>query len=408
MICYRKALFVVMLSCMAARPDVGKCDPQWAERSDALASGTVRRVDPPIEEQIAADKRWVSVDGDLSAATSWSPIGVPGLNDSLFFDGDSDMDVVSHLAAFSGVDKNLIWMTGNYYGSVGADGNPLTVPVAHLIYSGLGSLYHAFQTHSTQTTYVVIDSTNLQDAYTFASGGSATSLNLFLINGHVNILSGAGPFAGISVGSRSFTNQPEVTIGNSVGNVTNYFQRSGVVTTNSALGTSSGSCIVDGGSLIYTAAGTSDWNRLVITGGNVKYNGTGTLAECVVSNGTLDMTHDSRAKTITTLTLLPGAVFSTHFNITVTNLIDLRTANPILPYEFQGTCEGDDFDGDGTPDVCDRDIDDDGIPNVIDVCDYTPAGIAVDDTGRPLADANRDCTVDLHDFGIFQNSMIGP
>lgn len=77
-------------------------------------------------------------------------------------------------------------------------------------------------------------------------------------------------------------------------------------------------------------------------------------------------------------------------------------------YEFGGACEGSDFDGDETPDVCDPDIDNDGVPNFLDVCDYTPAGIAVDDTGRPLADANKDCIVDLRDFAILQNTMFGP
>ena len=78
-------------------------------------------------------------------------------------------------------------------------------------------------------------------------------------------------------------------------------------------------------------------------------------------------------------------------------------------FEFQtAVCEGDDFDGDGTPDVCDPDIDGDGVPNVIDVCDFTPPGVPVDDQGRPRADLNLDCEVDLRDFAIFQNSMIGP
>lgn len=77
-------------------------------------------------------------------------------------------------------------------------------------------------------------------------------------------------------------------------------------------------------------------------------------------------------------------------------------------YEFQAACDGPDFDGDGIPDICDRDIDGDGIPNVIDVCDNTPQGVPVDDQGRPYADLNHDCTVDLRDYAIFQNSMIGP
>lgn len=77
-------------------------------------------------------------------------------------------------------------------------------------------------------------------------------------------------------------------------------------------------------------------------------------------------------------------------------------------YEFQAACEGDDFDGDETPDVCDRDIDGDGIPNVPDLCDFTPPGVPVDDQGRPRADLNLDCIVDLRDFADFQNSLFGP
>jgi hypothetical protein len=77
-------------------------------------------------------------------------------------------------------------------------------------------------------------------------------------------------------------------------------------------------------------------------------------------------------------------------------------------FEFQAAWEGDDFDDDGTPDVYDLDIDGDGIPNVADVCDFTPPGVPVDDQGRPRADLNLDCKVDLHDYAIFQNSIFGP
>jgi hypothetical protein len=77
-------------------------------------------------------------------------------------------------------------------------------------------------------------------------------------------------------------------------------------------------------------------------------------------------------------------------------------------FEFQAECVGADFDGDGTADVCDRDIDGDGIPNVADRCDFTPAGIPVDSEGRPFADLNLDCNVNLRDFARFQMSLLGP
>ncbi len=74
-------------------------------------------------------------------------------------------------------------------------------------------------------------------------------------------------------------------------------------------------------------------------------------------------------------------------------------------YDFQGDCEGADFDDDGIPDLCDKDIDDDGITNSFDDCDYTPAGTIINSDGRPRADLNLDCVVNLADFGIFQNDI---
>jgi len=54
------------------------------------------------------------------------------------------------------------------------------------------------------------------------------------------------------------------------------------------------------------------------------------------------------------------------------------------------------------------DDDADGVHNDNDLCPATPPGIPVDETGRPRADMNDDCAVDLSDFAIFQLSMTGP
>lgn len=48
-----------------------------------------------------------------------------------------------------------------------------------------------------------------------------------------------------------------------------------------------------------------------------------------------------------------------------------------------------------------QDADADGVLDANDVCNNTPAGIAVDMQGRPLADADLDCDVDLLDFALF-------
>ena len=77
-------------------------------------------------------------------------------------------------------------------------------------------------------------------------------------------------------------------------------------------------------------------------------------------------------------------------------------------YESPSECFGADFDGDGLPDMCDADIDDDEVLNEADVCDFTPVGAPVDSSGRPLMDIDEDCDTDLADFTLFQLGFTGP
>ena len=76
-------------------------------------------------------------------------------------------------------------------------------------------------------------------------------------------------------------------------------------------------------------------------------------------------------------------------------------------YEFQSNCHGHDFDDDGIANDCDPDMDNDGVPNIIDVCPFTYPNLIVNDEGRPYADMNNDCKVDLSDFAFFQNQISG-
>ena len=54
------------------------------------------------------------------------------------------------------------------------------------------------------------------------------------------------------------------------------------------------------------------------------------------------------------------------------------------------------------------DLDGDGVPDDSDVCNCTPPGITVDGEGRPIADIDKDCDVDLADFLAFQTNYTGP
>jgi hypothetical protein len=54
------------------------------------------------------------------------------------------------------------------------------------------------------------------------------------------------------------------------------------------------------------------------------------------------------------------------------------------------------------PSVQAADVDQDGIEDFVDICSNTPKGIAINSAGRPLADADEDCDVDLKEFALLQ------
>lgn len=274
------------------------------------------------------DSTWVSTTGDLNAAASYTPSGVPIAAGTLYFNDSSQMDVISNLTALASVDITRIWFQESYYGNVGADGNPLTVGILRFIHNGAGRVYHAHSAFGSVTSYVVVNSPNQQDAYTLTStdGAGGVTYTLAVLSGGVNILSNSTSVIGkLIVGGGRVPGSPHVTIGD-VNSIPLYRQIGGTVTTKKM----PADAIVDGGTLIYDVAGTAGASSLELTGGRVEYSGTGTITRCIVANGTLDMTKDSRAKTITLLILLPGASFLTHDNITVTKVIDLRPKYPIL------------------------------------------------------------------------------
>lgn len=81
---------------------------------------------------------------------------------------------------------------------------------------------------------------------------------------------------------------------------------------------------------------------------------------------------------------------------------------PLTDCEACPPCDGPDFDGDGASDDCDTDIDNDGVRNDDDVCDFTPLGLVVQDNGTVPSDLDGDCNVDLRDYALWQVSLTGP
>ena len=69
-----------------------------------------------------------------------------------------------------------------------------------------------------------------------------------------------------------------------------------------------------------------------------------------------------------------------------------------------------DCDGNGVGDVCeppDGDNDGDGVLNGVDLCDCTPAGLAVDSLGVAKVDMNGDCVIDQADIEAFVDGLLG-
>lgn len=273
-------------------------------------------------------KSWVSTNGDLNSAASWSPSGTPVVSDHWFFGDSSQVDVISNLSALLGGSR--IWVQKTYEGNVGANGNPLVVYFNTMVHQGSGSIY--LNRTAYPTSFLTVDSPNLIDAMTITAVGATVpgdeELFVLCLSGGVEFLNDFGILYGLHVGSPQAT----VTIGSGSGIIRHYSQNSGTVTTKRPLGGTSasprGRALVAGGTLTYDVSATTAWNDLEITGGRVVYNGTGALSNCIVSSGILDMTEDYRAKTISFLLLYPGATFLTHPAITVTQLIDARQSPP--------------------------------------------------------------------------------
>lgn len=284
-----------------------------------------------------ADKVWVSTNGNVNDAASWSPSGVPAANDSIYFDESSQQDAVSGLTALSGFDLTRVWIKEGYEGNIGADGNPFTVKPGRLIHEGSGSLYLSQADHASISPNVVVDSPNLIDAFTLTAAGS--DLRLHVLSGAAKILDNVGAFTVLTVSQKRISTSLE--IGSGTGEISYYYQNGGTVTTKRGLGPASGTvdgtCVMDGGRLVIADDFnlSSTWFLLNLAGGVVEHNAivsSGAMPQNIfVSSGLLDMTKDYRAKTISLLVLMPASQFATHPNITTDVLVDLRTTPPILP-----------------------------------------------------------------------------
>ena len=279
-----------------------------------------------------AKKTWVSTNGDINTAGSWSPNGVPISGDSIYFNDSSQADVISGLGALSGINITRVWIQDSYEGNIGAYGNPWLLRVGNLIHQGSGSLFYTHQVHGSLSSFVIIDSPNLIDAFHLA-GVASPGPYFYLLGGGASFSDAVTDAYQIVVSPRASAN---ATLDIGSGLIDNYLYRQtgGIVTTKSEVGYLTnggliGFAMVDGGTLIVSKEATAQFHGIDIVGGRVEYNGTGTLSLGIISSGILDMSQDSREKTISTLIVLPAGMFITHDDVTVTSYNDFRPLIPI-------------------------------------------------------------------------------
>lgn len=84
-------------------------------------------------------------------------------------------------------------------------------------------------------------------------------------------------------------------------------------------------------------------------------------------------------------------------NNTIKTALDLQTQR-----------EGPDFDGDGDKDDCDTDIDNYGVWNEDDVCDFTSLGFDVRPNGTVPADLDDECNVAQCNYANWRLQPTGP
>lgn len=338
-----------------------------------------------VSDAVAAIHVWVSSDGDFSAATSWSTGKAPDQwlpTDQVLFSGTDDTSVSSGLDQAS-VQVALVFVDSNYDGDLGADGNPLRIGADVSIYGGEGGAWFSGPL-SSRFNMLVIDDPSLHGDifvsgdydYVALKAGYTTILSGAtidtLVTGSVSGLSPvvtiqAGPsIRNITGGGWQITNHRTVATGHTLEVISGEFRQQAIMETRSHLK-------VHGGSFIYTpnVAPPEPGPFADLLGGSSNFTGTFYTPHFAFG-------------------VISSLAFSANQSPAAMGLIDLRSAFPSTSFLDYG------------------DSDDDAVPNLFDECTDTPFGVSVDDKGRPRADLNHDCRVDLRDYAIMQRDIFGP
>ena len=275
-----------------------------------------------------ADRLWVGNDtpGDLSVAANWSPAAVIADDDDVVFNATSNQsDITAGLDSHSGIEVESLHVHPTFTGKMGTSGSPLklaTTASGRIIYQGnAGFFYENKRPVAEQTYRLFIDTDNLDDVVEI----SGVIDDVVVIKGRVTGLVGwSGNELHVSFRNNPF-NDAQFTLESS-GGIPTVYQNGGIVThtgaTVLALNISSGVFTQS------TAAGGMP--NVTQTGGTVVYKSGTSMTTLRLLGGIFDMSQDGRAKTISNLSVAPGAIFRPNANTTIGSG-SLNTNGSILP-----------------------------------------------------------------------------
>lgn len=275
------------------------------------------------EVRPVADKIWISTTGDMNAVGSYSPAGVPGNGDSLSFPGSafggSDHSATVNTDALAGVTLAQVLSYPTYPGDIGTVAAPAEVgdvSTTSLVHQGSGTWYIG-----RAVSWACIDSPNAVLAAEFAVTNSITDVR----GGHVVFRAGAS-VSRLGV----METGPSVTSVELKGTTTTFanVQMSGGFARCERDQVGASTLVLNGGTWVQGQTSTEPFTNAQVAGGTFIYNGTGTLSKCIVLNGAVDFSQDTRAKTVAILKIHPTGDFVTNNNLTIISYWDLRQAIP--------------------------------------------------------------------------------
>ena len=302
-------------------------------------NGRLKEIGRPIEyvepyegeeESPVANKLWlgnVGVEGKWDDNANWDPANTPVDGDDVVLNRTSSISVTSGLNQ-SGIDLNSLTVHSGYTGDIGASGGPLIINTAlddtgvigNIIKQGPGAFYIEAGAGGTGKIEFLYIDTDEQSTEIEIDG---VINNVSLIKGRVAALAGFdGKFVWVSYRNNP-TSDVHFTL-QSTAALNDLVLNGGTIlydgTTITAIVKMSGGRIIQG-------INAGKFSGIIQSGGYIEYNGTGTISVATLLGGTLDLSQDGRPKTVSLLSVFPGAKFLPNANTTIVN----NTQGSILP-----------------------------------------------------------------------------